>query len=202
VASATEDPPHVVLMDIRMPGISGITAAERILAKELTPRPRIIMLTTFDTDEYVYAALRAGSCGFLLKDAPPEKLLSAISTIARGDSLFAPTVIRRLVEAYAPHQGGPPRRPAALVQLTCRELDVLRLVAQGLANDEIAAALTVSEATVKTHVHRVMTKMDLRSRAQAVVVAYEAGLVVPRGQIVRCPRGHEDCCPRPKLPRA
>ncbi|HET6857273.1 MAG TPA: response regulator transcription factor [Streptomyces sp.] len=185
VVAAQEHRPDVVLMDIRLPGMSGIAAAEQILAMRLTPQPKIIVLTTFDVDEYVYAALRVGSSGFLLKDARPERLLAAISTIASGDMLFAPAVTRRLIEAYAPHPDGPPPQPAQLTALTAREVEVLRCVARGRTNEEIAAQLVVTEATVKTHLHRVMTKLDLRSRAQAVIVAYETGLVVPRGKRLR-----------------
>ncbi|WP_409239956.1 response regulator [Streptomyces sp. PA5.6] len=188
VAMATEHRPDVILMDIRLPGCSGIDAAERILALSLTPQPRIIILTTFDVDEYVYEALRVGASGFLLKHSSPERLLAAISLIASGDMLFDPSVTRRLIEAYVPRQCGPsPRTAAVLEQLTAREVEVLRLVGRGLTNDEIAVALVVSEATVKSHLHRAMTKLALRSRAQAVVLAYEAGLMgqVPRqtGQV-------------------
>jgi DNA-binding NarL/FixJ family response regulator len=172
--------PDVILMDIRMPGVDGITATERILAEALEPPPRVLVLTTFDLDEYVYAALQAGTCGFLLKDAGPERLLSAVSTVAGGDMLFAPSVTRRLIEAYAPRRSAPVPVPDDLSALTGRELEVLRLVARGLSNQEIADQLVVSEGTIKTHVNRLMTKLGLRSRAQAVVVAYETGLVVPR----------------------
>ncbi|MFD0356335.1 response regulator [Streptomyces sp. NPDC127110] len=179
VAAALAHRPDVILMDIRLPGIDGITAAERILAGQQGTRSRIIVLTTFDVDEYVYAALRAGASGFLLKDTPPERLISAVTTIAGGDMLFAPAVTRRLIEAYSARTEGPRGDDRTLSRLTNREQDVLRLVARGLGNDEIAAELVVTEATVKTHLHRTMTKLGLRSRAQAVAVAYEAGLVVP-----------------------
>ncbi|WP_101392815.1 response regulator transcription factor [Streptomyces sp. TLI_146] len=181
VTMAAEHHPDVILMDIRLPGMNGITTTERILAQRTSPAPKIIVLTTFDTDEYVYGALRAGSCGFLLKDIPPDRLIAAISAIRSGDMLFAPSVTRRLIEAYAPRPGEAARRPESLHQLTVRETEVLRLVGKGLANDEIAHELYVSEATVKTHIHRTMHKLDLRSRAQAVVTAYETGLVVPGG---------------------
>ncbi|MEW2528350.1 response regulator transcription factor [Streptomyces sp. NPDC047071] len=179
VSLAERHRPDVVLMDVRLPGISGLTAAERILALDLAPPPRVVVLTTFDVDEYVYDALRIGACGYLLKDTPPERLLGAIATIAGGDALFAPTVMRRLIEAYTPRPGAVLRRPEQLAELTARELDVLTLVARGLTNDAIAAELFLSEGTVKTHLHRIMSKLDLKSRAQAVVVAYESGLVVP-----------------------
>ncbi|MWA15991.1 response regulator [Streptomyces sp. BA2] len=182
VAMAAEHRPDVILMDIRLPGCSGIDAAERILALSLTPQPRIIILTTFDVDEYVYAALRVGASGFLLKHSSPERLLAAISLIASGDILFDPSVTRRLIEAYVPRHCGPRPQAAVLQQLTAREVEVLRLVGRGLTNDEIAVALVVSEATVKSHLHRAMTKLALRSRAQAVVLAYEAGLM---GQLPR-----------------
>ncbi|GAA3000379.1 response regulator transcription factor [Kitasatospora albolonga] len=182
LAAAALHRPEVVLMDIRMPGMNGITATERLLAgvagEAPAERPCVIMLTTFDLDEYVYAALRAGASGFLLKDTPPERLLAAIATIAAGDVLFASGVTRRLVEAFAPRAEPAGARPE-LEQLTGREREVLTWVARGLSNEEIAARLVVSEATVKTHLHRVMTKLGLRSRAQAVIAAYEARLVVP-----------------------
>ncbi len=180
LAAATR--PDVILMDIRMPGINGVTATRRILATAQDDPPRVLILTTFDLDEYVYAALRAGASGFLLKDTQPERLLAAIGTVAAGDMLFAPTVMRRLVEAYANGQGESPPAPLELGELTGREVDVLRLVARGLSNAEIAAGLKLSEATVKTHLNRTMTKLHLTSRAQAVVVAYESGLVKPNTQ--------------------
>jgi DNA-binding NarL/FixJ family response regulator len=173
VELAARTQPHVVLMDIRMPGVNGIAATEQIVAA--TPAPRVLVLTTFDLDEYVYAALRAGACGFLLKDAEPERLIAAVHAVAAGDTLFAPSVTRRLIEAYVPSVPDP-----ALDVLTPREVEVLRLVGTGLANADIADRLVVSEATVKTHLNRAMTKLDLSSRAQAVVVAYETGLVKPR----------------------
>ncbi|MGP3972460.1 response regulator [Streptomyces sp. 8N114] len=179
VQLAAEQRPDVILMDIRMPGTSGITATERILEASPEPRPRILVLTTFDLDEYVYAALRAGACGFLLKDTGPQRLLAAIAAVAEGDTLFSPSVTRRLIEAYAPQPDPATPPPETLDVLTGRELDVLRLVAGGLSNAEIAEALVISESTVKTHLNRTMAKLDIGSRAQAVVLAYETGLVTP-----------------------
>ncbi|MEV5510470.1 response regulator [Streptomyces orinoci] len=172
--------PDVVLMDIRMPGLSGITATERILAQAADPPPRILVLTTFDLDEYVYAALRAGAAGFLLKDAGPQRLLAAVSAVAGGDTLFSPSVTRRLIEAFTQRRPAPGPPPAeSLRALTGREVEVLRHTGRGLSNGEIAAELVISEATVKTHLNRAMAKLGLCSRAQAVVVAYESGLVTP-----------------------
>ncbi|WP_329375363.1 response regulator transcription factor [Streptomyces sp. NBC_01483] len=177
--------PDIVLMDVRMPGMSGITATEQILAQardrkplEL-PLPRVLMLTTFDLDEYVYAALRAGASGFLLKDAGPERLLAALAAVAGGDMLFAPSVTCRLIEAYTRRVESAVGTPADLGALTIREVEVLRLIARGMSNTEIADSLFISEATVKTHLNRTMNKLDLGSRAQAVVLAYETGLVTP-----------------------
>ncbi|GAA1548306.1 response regulator transcription factor [Dactylosporangium maewongense] len=172
--------PDVILMDVRMPGdVSGIDATERIIAAAPVAPPRVIVLTTFDLDEYVYNALRAGAHGFLLKDTPPERLLSAVAAVAEGEMLFAPSVTRRLVEAYT--GGGQPatHSPEQLVELTTREREVLRLVGRGLSNLDIAGRLIISEATVKTHLNRAMSKLGLASRAQAVVLAYETGLVTP-----------------------
>jgi DNA-binding NarL/FixJ family response regulator len=181
VALASALRPDVVLMDIRMPGLDGVKATERILAGPAdSPRPAVLILTTFDLDEYVYAALRAGASGFLLKETPPERLLAAIEAVAAGDMLTAPTITRRLVEAYVQRVESRVEIPWDLRVLTSRETDVLRLVAQGLTNRDIAERLTVSEATVKTHLNRAMAKLKLSSRAQAVVAAYETGLVTPQ----------------------
>ncbi|MFF1451951.1 response regulator [Streptomyces sp. NPDC058274] len=183
VRLAAETRPEVILMDIRMPGTNGIEATERILAEAAEPAPRILVLTTFDLDEYVYGALRAGACGFLLKDSGPERLLAAVAAVGGGDALFAPSVTRRLVEAFARQTGPAPgdEPPPDLGALTSREVEVLKLIARGLSNGEIADRLFISEATVKTHLNRTMTKLGLDSRAQAVVVAYETGLVTPGG---------------------
>ena len=167
--------PDVVLMDVRMPRLDGLAAT-----RELSGSTRILVLTTFDLDEYVYEALRAGAGGFLLKDAPADELLAGIRVVARGDALLAPSVTRRLIEEFAKR----PRRDQADVRLgdlTPREVEVLRLIARGLSNAEIARDLFVGEATVKTHVGHILGKLDLRDRAQAVVVAYESGLVQPGG---------------------
>ena len=168
--------PDVVLMDVRMPGVDGLEATRR-LSRLAEVRPRVLMLTTFDLDEYVFQALRAGASGFMLKDAPADQLVTAIRVVAGGDALLAPSVTRRLVAEYA-------RRPLAteepaLAELTDRELEVLKLVARGLSNAEISRELFIGDATVKTHVKRVLGKLDLRDRVQAVVLAYESGLVQP-----------------------
>jgi DNA-binding NarL/FixJ family response regulator len=168
--------PDVVVMDVRMPTMDGIDATRRITALE--PAARVLMLTTFDLDEYVYEALRAGASGFLLKDRPPEELVHAVRVVAAGDALLAPTVTRRLIEEFA-HRPGGPAAPAALEELTDREREVLVLMARGRSNAEIAGDLFVAETTVKTHVGRVLHKLGLRDRAQAVVLAYESGLVQP-----------------------
>ncbi|MER7734023.1 response regulator transcription factor [Streptomyces erythrochromogenes] len=183
--------PDVVLMDLRMPGTDGITAMERILARTGTGTgngaragtgaPRILVLTTFDLDAYVYSALRAGACGFLLKETPPERLVAAIHTVASGDMLFAPTVTRRLIEAYHPGPVPPGTIAPEWDTVTGRERDVLRLVATGATNADVARQLFISEATVKTHLNRAMAKLGLSTRAQVVVFAYETALVTPGG---------------------
>ncbi|MBW5420943.1 response regulator [Streptomyces sp. BG9H] len=183
VELAARTRPDVILMDIRMPGTNGITATARILAQAPEPAPRVLVLTTFDLDEYVYGALRAGASGFLLKDSGPERLLAAVAAVGGGDALFAPSITRRLVEAFARQTEGPGGDGGEplpdLAALTLREVEVLKLIARGLTNADIAERLYISEATVKTHLNRTMSKLDLDSRAQAVVVAYETGLVRP-----------------------
>ena len=181
VALAAEKAPDVVLMDVRMPEMDGIEATRRIVTSE--EAPRVLVLTTFDLDEYVYEALRAGASGFLLKDAPEEDLLAGIRIVANGGSLFAPSVTRRLIERFAPPHTAE-RRPA-LEELTPREAEVLLLVARGLSNGEVAAVLVVSEHTVKTHVAHILQKLDLRDRTQAVVLAYESGLIRPGNATLR-----------------
>ena len=167
----------VVLMDIRMPNLDGIEAARRLV--ERSPTTHVLMLTTFDLNEYVYEALRAGASGFLLKDAPPEQLVNAIHVVASGEALLAPSITRRVIEEYA--RRPPPRDglPPELAELTAREIDVLRLLARGSSNAEIAQELFLGETTVKTHVARILQKLQLRDRVQAVVVAYESGLIQP-----------------------
>jgi DNA-binding NarL/FixJ family response regulator len=171
--------PDVVLMDIRMPELDGIEATRRVLAADGGGGPKVLMLTTFDLNEYVYDALRAGASGFLLKDVPPEQLADGIRVVAGGDALLAPSITRRLIQEFA--QAGPATGPPppGLDELTARELEVFKLVARGLSNAEIAAELIVSETTVKTHVARMLMKLGLRDRVQAVVLAYESGVSVP-----------------------
>jgi DNA-binding NarL/FixJ family response regulator len=168
--------PDVVLMDVRMPVLDGIEATRRLLADGGT-EAKVVMLTTFDMDEYVYDALRAGASGFLLKDVPPEQLVAGIRAVARGDALLAPSVTRRVIEEFVRR---PPSSmqtlPPELAELTARELEVLKLIARGLSNAEIATELFVSETTVKTHVAHLLSKLDVRDRVQAVVLAYETGL--------------------------
>jgi len=183
VAAVLKHRPDIVLMDIRMPNMDGLEATRRIVAAarpaESGADTRIIILTTFDLDQYVYAALAAGASGFLLKDVSPEHLVAAVQLVRTGDALLAPSITRRLVERFAPRSADPGPTKRDLSSLTPRELEVLGLIARGMSNAELAAALTLSEATVKTHVARILTKLDLRDRVQAVVVAYETGLVAP-----------------------
>jgi DNA-binding NarL/FixJ family response regulator len=180
VRACREHRPDVVLMDVRMPVMDGIEATRTIIAEAGGERPRILMLTTFDLDEHIYDALIAGASGFLLKAVTADRLFDAVRVVAAGEALLAPTVTRRLIAEFARLRPRPSPSPAPLDQLTPRETEVLRLIAEGLSNTEIAARLVVGEETVKTHVSRVLGKLGLRDRTQAVVTAYESGLVVPR----------------------
>ena len=180
VALVRRERPDVVLMDIRMPGTDGLTATRTLMADPATASTRVLILTTFDLDEYVFAAIRAGASGFLLKDTPPDQLLSAIHVVAGGDALLAPTVTRRLIEEFvrrSPQE--PTARASGLDLLTDREIEVLRAVAHGRSNAEVAAELFISYATAKTHVSRLLTKLQVRDRAQLVMLAYENGVARP-----------------------
>jgi len=172
----------VVLMDIRMPGVDGLEATRRISADEDLAGVKVVILTTFESDEYVYQALRAGASGFLVKDTEPAELIQAVRVVARGDALLSPSVTRRLITDLARHPERPPASGQVLSALTVREREVMALVAEGLSNDEIAARLFLSPLTSKTHVSRIMTKLNARDRAQLVVMAYESGLVTPGGR--------------------
>ena len=180
VAAVLKYRPDVALIDIRMPEMDGLEATRRILAAPPASGCRVLILTTFDLDQYVYAALTAGASGFLLKDVSPEQLVAAVRMVRAGDALLAPSITRRLVERFAAPAGDRQAAGASLSELTPRELEVLKLLAQGLSNAELAAELTLSEATIKTHVARILAKLQLRDRVQAVVLAYETGLVGPR----------------------
>jgi DNA-binding NarL/FixJ family response regulator len=173
--------PEVVLMDVRMPVLDGLEATRRLMSPPVGVdyRPRVLMLTTFDLDDYVYEALRAGASGFLLKDATADDLVAAVRIIAAGEALLAPTVTRRLIEEFARHLRRDRPRPDQLAGVTARELEVTKLIARGLSNGEIADTLVLAEQTVKTHVGRILAKLDLRDRAQVVVAAYESGLITP-----------------------
>ena len=179
IAAVLKHRPDVVLMDIRMPVMDGLEATRRILESRPGQDVRVIMLSTFDLDQYVYAALAAGASGFLLKAVSPEHLVAAVLLVRTGDALLAPSITRRLVERFAPRPGGPGLPGRDLSVLTPRELEVLGLIAQGMSNAELASALTLSAATVKTHVARILAKLDLRDRVQAVVLAYQTGLISP-----------------------
>ena len=179
IAAARRAHPDVIVMDVRMPRVDGLEATRRLVT-ELDPAPRVLVVTTFDEDEPVYEALRAGAAGFLLKNAPPEQLVDAVRTVAGGDGLLAPEVTRRVIEEFA-RRSPAPASPAAdaLSELTDRELEVLRLMARGLSNAQIADRLVISPGTAKTHVGRILMKLGLGNRVQAVVLAYETGLVRP-----------------------
>jgi DNA-binding NarL/FixJ family response regulator len=177
VELARRSPPDVILMDIRMPGLDGIEALRRIAADDGAPSPRVVMLTTFESDEYVFDALRAGAAGFLIKDSEPADLLRAIRLAAAGESLLSPSVTRRVIDSLRGSPTARPRTHPLLSTLTEREREVLGLIGEGLSNDEIAGRLVVSPATARTHVSRAMVKLGARDRAQLVVIAYQSGLV-------------------------
>jgi DNA-binding NarL/FixJ family response regulator len=179
ISAAKSERPDVILMDVRMPNMNGIEATRQLVDKDDVEPIRVLILTTFDIDEYVYDALRAGASGFLLKDAPPEELVHAIRVVERGDALIAPSITKRLIEEISQRPAQQGAAPEALESLTQRELEVLQLMARGLSNHEIAQELFVSDTTVKTHVGRVLMKLGLRDRVQAVVLAYESGVVRP-----------------------
>jgi DNA-binding NarL/FixJ family response regulator len=179
VRLAAECRPDVVLMDIRMPGVDGIEATRRIRGATSDELPRVVILTTFDLDEYVFEAFRAGASGFLLKDAPRERILEAVTRAADGDALVAPSVTRRLIENFVNPRSAPREAPPGLADLTPREAEVLELVGRGLSNAELAELLVLSEKTVKTHIGRILSKLGLRDRVQAVILTYEAGIVRP-----------------------
>ena len=183
LAKARAERPDVVLMDIRMPELDGLEATRRLLAGD--GATRVLILTTFDADEYVYEAMKAGASGFLLKDVRPEQLAEAVRVVAAGESLLAPAITRRLIEQFVRRPPPGSEKPPELEQLTEREVDVLMLVARGLSNAELAQSLVLTEATVKTHVTHILTKLNLRDRVQAVVLAYESGLVQPGDQGTR-----------------
>ena len=179
IEAAAEHSPDIILMDVRMPNVDGLEATRRLLEGK-SEGPRILILTTFDLDEYVWEALHAGASGFLLKDTPPEQLVEAIRVVASGDALLAPAITRRVIEEFVSRPPASARRQApGLDELTARELEMLRYVARGLSNAEIAEAAFVSETTVKTHVAHILMKLRLRDRVQAVVYAYEHGIVAP-----------------------
>jgi len=188
VAAVLKHRPDVVLMDIRMPEMDGLEATRRVLAAPASAGCKVVILTTFDLDQYVYAALTAGASGFLLKDVSPEQLVATVRLVRAGDALLAPSITRRLIERFAHPSASLPRAPtgtsgqAGLSDLTPRELEILKLLARGLSNAELAAQLTLSEATVKTHVAHILSKLQLRDRVQAVVLAYQTGLAAPERQ--------------------
>ena len=181
VTSARAERPDIVLMDVRMPVLDGLAATAQITKDAELADTRVVVLTTFELDEYVFGALRAGASGFLLKDLEPQDLLAGIRVVASGEALLAPKVTKRLIEAFASGEGSEPREPPSLEELTPREREVLGLVGEGMSNAEIAERLVLSPLTAKTHVSRILMKLGARDRAQLVVVAYESGLVVARG---------------------